>query len=191
MRRPHLSTGAWLFSGIVAAALITPAGVYAAVNSRVAIGNAGASSVTATVTQQHQLLTTSVAPRDIVRISPPTNPTSDCRELWVPPVGKALVLLSATVEIDRYGTGPRVYVTLNDGSTDLGCTNLYDSWDTDQAGFAEQHTYPAGLPLSGLWMARGGAINASAFVTATGYLIPLSQLPCCPGRSFHTPKPKR
>jgi hypothetical protein len=166
MRRLHMSTGAWLFCGIIAAALIMPAGVYAAVSSHVAIGNVG-NSTTATVTSQNQLLTTIVPPNAIVRITGTSSGT--CPVIYTPPTGKALVLLNATVSMDLNGQSfGYAYI-----ASKSNCSDRLDWFETSDQSFSQQHTYPGGLPLSKL---RLYAVWSGA-IYATGYLIPASQLP--------------
>ncbi|HET7056990.1 MAG TPA: hypothetical protein VFI12_11040 [Thermomicrobiales bacterium] len=165
-----MSTGAWLFCGIVAAALIAPAGVYAAVNSHVAIGNVG-NATTATVDAEHQLLTAVVAPSDIVRISGAANVASNgCSVIYTPPTGKALVLVNVTVELEIQPGGTFVADVI---SSRKDCGAPVDWFETTVDRHEEQHTYPAGLPLARLSLGTGYASG----IWATGYLIPASQLP--------------
>jgi hypothetical protein len=96
-----MSTGAWLFAGLIGAALVAPAGVYAAVNSKVAIGNPGPSTVTATVTQEHQLLTTTVDPRQMFTFV--GNASGICDTLFMPPEGKALMVTNVTFYLGTNG----------------------------------------------------------------------------------------
>jgi len=132
MRRPRLSTGAWLFCAIVTAALITPAGVYAAVNSHVATGNVG-NATTATVNAEHQLLTTTVDPTDIVRVF--ANVTgAGCHKFYTPPAGKALVLANVTF---TFASGI-ADTELADGS----CTHFYDEAATTQTVATERTRIP-------------------------------------------------
>jgi hypothetical protein len=167
VRRPHLSTGAWLFGGIVAAALIAPAGVYAAVNSHVAIGNPG-NTTTAIVDAEHQLLTTTIDPRNIVRFAAGTS-THGCTVLYTPPAGKALVVLSLTVELETPGSGGSAALT-----SGAACANVYDVFATNLLSDAEQRIYPAGLPIPNLSVKN---FTNTTNVLVTGYLIPTSQLP--------------
>jgi hypothetical protein len=167
MRRPQLSTGAWLFCGIVAAALIAPAGVYAAVNSRVAIGNVNNPS-TAFVTGQRQLLSTMVAPRNIVRFERDVS-GQGCSTLYTPPSGKALLLTNVTFFTGTGSAGGEKFTIL----TNKGCSHDYDAFETAAAWETQQHTYPAGLPVDSL------SVNHSNYTAlyVTGYLIPASALP--------------
>jgi len=167
MRRPDMSTGAWLFCGIVTAALIAPAGVYAAVNSHVAIGNVG-NSTTATVTPDHQLLATTIDPKSIVRFSG-GNLSGGCQPIYIPPAGKALMITNVTFELDSGAPGAHSIEYLLNGD----CVDYYDVVVTTQAYFTEQHTYPAGLPVASLAISN----NYLASVFVVGYLIPASQLP--------------
>ena len=177
MRRPHMSTGSWLFAGLIGAALITPAGVYAAVNSHVAIGNIG-NSTTASVDAEHQLLTTIVAPNAIVRIHGRTG-TYGCTVIYTPTSGKALVLLSVTVL-----TTSANEVDIAEGAI---CAHQYDAFLMG-ANQAQQHTYPAGLPLSRLSLDNTATYAA---ILATGYLIPASQLPATMPATAHGGPPRR
>jgi hypothetical protein len=165
-----MSTGAWLFAGLIGASLITPVGVYAAV-SKVTIGNPF-NGATALVTYQHQLLTTTVAPRDLVLINSKPIPET-CGAIYVPPEGEALVLLNATVFLTK-GNGDRVDAVLYGQA---GCHQGHDIWGTSQVEDSEQHTYAAGLPLAELDMGKEGLPASFASVQATGYLIPATQLP--------------
>jgi hypothetical protein len=177
MLRPHLSTGAWLFCAIVVAALIAPAGVYAAVNSRVAIGNTG-NGVTAEVTNERQLLTTAVASNDVVRIAVFAI-FKGCRVLYIPPAGKSLVLLSATIEI-RNSAPSNDTMYISSGS----CGAVWDIFASTLALDTQQHVYPAGLPINNLAIYNNAT---SVDVAATGYLIPVGQLPFLTGGNGITP----
>jgi len=166
MRRPHPSTGAWLFFGIVTAAMIAPAGVYAAVNSHVAIGNIG-NATTATVTTQHQLLTAVVPPSEILRFNGQANANG---VIYTPPKGKALMLTNVTFELA--GTaGHLSYVYLINNTAPFV---TYDGGETTQAHATEQHTYPTGLPVP---LLRVVYSPGSGTLWAEGYLIPDTQLP--------------
>jgi hypothetical protein len=168
MRRPHISIGAWLFCAIVTAALIMPAGVYAAVNSHVAIGNVG-DATTAAVDDEHQLLTTMVGPRSIVRFRGNTKGPG-CQTLYTPPAGKALMLTNVTFDIGSGHAGQDSYAFL----LDRGCKKVFDVADTAQVIESQQHTYPTGLPVDSVTVA--GPDN-TALIIADGYLIPSAQLP--------------
>jgi hypothetical protein len=166
LRRPHPSTGAWLFCGLVAAALITPAGVYAAVNSHVAIGNVG-NATTATVTTDHQLLTAVVPPHDILRFTGGPNAKG---VIYDPPPGKALMLTNVT--FDLYGTaGTRSYVFLVANASTL---EFYDGVETTLAHVTEQHTYPTGLPMPLLRIMSSYGLGTA---WGEGYLISDTELP--------------
>lgn len=168
MHRPHLSTGAWLFCEIVVAALIAPAGVYAAVNSRVAIGNLN-DDVTANVTQQHQLLTTVIAPANLLTIGGSVT-TNACKVIYRPPAGKALMLMNLTISLGTGTAGHEAKALVSDNF----CILSYDFVDTSQAHDTEQRVYPAGLPLPALALESAGS---PAFIAAVGYLIPASSVP--------------
>src|SRR5690348_4805392 len=98
MRRPHMSTGAWIFA---TAALVLAVGApisYAAVTSTVAIGNTGSSTATATVTGNHQLLTTTIASKNVVHVVGSASSDS-CNLFYTPPAGKAIVVTSVTYDL--------------------------------------------------------------------------------------------
>src|SRR6059058_4707459 len=103
MRRPRMSTGAWIFASVIAAAVIAPTAVYAAATSTVAIGNT-ANSNTATVTTQHQLLSTIVGPKQVVHFEGGTG-TSGCFPVYTPPAGKAIVVTSVAYDLGSAVTG--------------------------------------------------------------------------------------
>jgi hypothetical protein len=169
MRRPQLSTGAWLFCGIVAAALIAPAGVYAAVNSRVAIGNP-ANAVTATVTNQHQLMTTTVAPNQVIRAVAVSQHVG-CKPVYTPPAHKAIVV---TAVIYDFGSGVQGTEHFG-GLSNATCGPAYDQIDGVQAYDTIEHTFPIGLPIPSVGLANGGQGDITVFVY--GYLIDSTALP--------------
>jgi hypothetical protein len=168
MRRPHMSTGAWIFASVVTAAVVAPTAVYAAVNSRVAIGNTS-NEVTASVTDHHQLLSTTIAPKDVVRANAEST-GKGCTAVYTPPAGKGMVVSAVTYEL------------LNDGPatgflTDAVCTANAEPYDyADATGLqATQHTFPLGLPMRsvGLWNRASDRIEVVIYF----YLIPASDLP--------------
>ncbi len=179
MRRPRMSTGAWIFTTAVTVAVIAPTAVYAAATSMVAIGDT-TSTRTVSVTTQHQLLTTPIAPRQVVHFG--GGAVTSCTTVYTPPAGKAVVVTSLTYEIGSGTAGDNAYGYL----TDPGCTNNYDVIDTNEAYETQQRTFPTGLPLSGVAIYR---ITSSYFVIyGTGYLIPASQLPATAAPA-HGPMP--
>ncbi|MGB9376851.1 MAG: hypothetical protein WCB04_04975, partial [Mycobacteriales bacterium] len=185
MRRPHMSAGAWIFTGLVSAAIIAPTAVYAAAASTVAIGNTG-NSVTATVTPNHQLLTTTTAPKDVVEARGSSG--TGCGTLYVPPAGKAIVVTSVTYDLYGHTAGTETFSFLYD----VGCNTPYDIADTTEAAKTETHTFPIGLPMPSVAVSANGGAAIAFF---TGYLIPVSQLPAAgpamklPARSPHPGTP--
>jgi hypothetical protein len=169
MRRPHLSTGAWIFAGIVTAAVIAPVGVYAAATSTTAIGNT-TNSNTATVTSQHQLLTTPIAPKQVVHVFEAVSGGA-CTVLYTPPAGKAVLITAVTWDVGSGTQGTEEWAEL----TNSTCSSPYEIADTTQ-GFDTQHfEYPTGVPVPTITAYDG--TSATAIVEVTGYLIPASQLP--------------
>ncbi|MFL6237907.1 MAG: hypothetical protein ACJ735_00245 [Actinomycetes bacterium] len=170
MRRPQMSTGAWIFTGLVTAAIVAPTAVYAAASSTVAIGNTSGTT-TATVTPQHQLLTTTIAPRDVIRTSGAVGGTV-CQPVYIPPAGKAVVLTSVTFDVGTGTAGAAAYGYLLDAS----CGTIYDYVDTREASETQARTYPIGLPMPSVGLFGGsGDVVIRAYIT--GYLIPAGQLP--------------
>lgn len=171
MQRPHMSTGAWIFA---TAALVLAVGApisYAAVNSTVAIGNTGTgNTTTATVTANHQLLTTTIAAKDVVRAS--GGSVGAC-PFYTPPAGKAIVVTSVTYNVFNNPVGNDFAAYLRDG-----CSGYADDVETTEADMSESHTFPIGLPMSSIGLTRSSSAGTgSAGVFITGYLIPVSQLP--------------
>src|SRR4051812_20100846 len=95
MRRPRMSTGAWIFAGLICAAVVAPASVYAAAVAKTAIvGSSGTTTVT--VTQQHQLLAALTAPSRVVRaVTTTASANTMCQTVYTPPPGKAIVVTAA------------------------------------------------------------------------------------------------
>lgn len=172
MRRPHLSTGAWIFASVIAAAIVAPTAVYAAASSTVAIGNAHG-TLTATVTANHQLLTTTVLTKDIVHTHGSTD-DGVCTTVYTPPAGDAIVVTSVTYHMYSNTTGGFNAAWL---TTAAGCGSLYDVADTDQKDETESRTFPTGLPMPSVGILCAGA-HAELWIT--GYLIPASGLPATP-----------
>jgi hypothetical protein len=165
-----MSTGAWIFTGLVTAAVVAPTAVYAAASSTVAIGNPN-NTTTATVTTQHQLLTTTIAPRDVIRTSGAVAGTT-CEALYTPPAGKAIVLTSVTFDVGTGTAGAPGYGYL----LDAPCGTIYDYVDTREASETQSRTYPIGLPMPSVGLFGGsGQVVLRAYIT--GYLIPAAQLP--------------
>ena len=168
MRRVHMSTGAWIFAGLVSAAVIAPTAVYAAASSTVAIG-ATTTSTTANVTASRQLLTTTVAPRAVLRVF--GGVSTGCNTVYTPAKGKAIVVSEVTYQLGSGTTGTLTAGTLRDGS-DL---NIYDLVETSQGYDSQTRTFPIGLPLPSISICADAGDGVA--VALTGYLIPASQLP--------------
>ena len=169
MRRPHMSTGAWIFASVIAASVIAPTAVYAAATSTVAIGNT-ANSTTASVTTQHQLLTAAIAPNNVVHAFATTG-NFGCATAYTPPAGKAIVVASVTYDMWGNTAGQENVAYLNPGCT----ANVYDIVDTSLSVETETRTFPLGLPMPSVSITSNGPANVN--MTITGYLIPASQLP--------------
>ena len=175
MRRPHLSTGGWIFASVVTVSLIgAPAAVYAASTSTVSIGNP-TGTTTANVDPERQLLTNAATPSTVVHGSV-LDETSACVALYSPPAGKAVVVTSITYAIGDGGGSQGPLVELSDES----CTAApYDVAATVSGKDTFQHLFPAGLPMPSLGIDGGDDTT----VTFTGYLIPAGQLPTAPADS--------
>jgi hypothetical protein len=163
-----MSTGAWIATGLVAAAIIAPTVVYAAATSTVAIGTP-TNTNTVGITATHQLLTAMVSPSSVVRTGIATSALS-CTRTYLPPAGKAIVVTEVTY---RVGTGTEG----NDSWAELadeGCNNTYDIAETVRAYDSQTRTFPTGLPMASISIRSG---PGTAIVFITGYLIPASSLP--------------
>lgn len=169
MRRPRMSTGAWIFTGLVCAAVIAPATVYAAAVAKTALVGAHGTNIAA-VTPQHQLLTTEIGPSHVIRLSGGSI-QSGCKTFYTPPAGKAIVITSITY---TYGSGTQGVEHFG-GLGPIGCSSIYDQIDTVQAFETVQHTFPSGLPLSGIGLSNGSSKLINIFVV--GYLIDATDLP--------------
>src|SRR5262249_23508614 len=97
--RFHMSTGAWIFTGLITAAVIAPTAAHAAATSTVAIGT-HTSNTTANITANRQLLTTTVNPKDVVsRVRGYGPGDNHCESLYTPPTGKAIVVTEARYDL--------------------------------------------------------------------------------------------
>ncbi len=169
MRRPHTSTGAWIFTCLIAAAVLAPATVYAAAITKTAITNSTGTTA-ATVTAQHQLLTANISPSAVVRISGGSN-TAGCKSFYTPPAHKAIVVTSV---VDTFGSGTNGVEHFG-GLGVANCGEIYDQIDTVQAFDTIQHAYPSGLPLPSIGISNGSNSLINVFIV--GYLIDSSALP--------------
>lgn len=167
MRRPGMSTGAWIFTGLICAAVIAPAGVYAASTTKVKLVGP---KVAASVTDQHQLLTTTIAPSHVVR-AVTVSIASGCKAVYTPPKHKAIVVTSV---IYNFGSGT-AGVEHFGGLTTASCNTIYDQIDGVQAYDTLQHTFPSGLPMPSVGITNSGAGDITVFVY--GYLIDATALP--------------
>jgi hypothetical protein len=164
-----MSTGAWIFSGLICAAVIAPVGVYAASLTKVALVGPGGTT-TSQITAQHQLLTTQIAPGQVIHAATSTGTNTPCKVVYTPPAHKAIVVTSVVYD---FGSGTNGAENFG-GLFDAGCHNVYDQIDGVQAYDTIQHTYPTGLPMRGVSVdSVGGAIS----VFVTGYLVDSSSLP--------------
>ncbi len=179
MRPPRMSTGAWIFTTAVTVAVSAPTAVYAAASSVVAIGDT-TSTRTASVTTQHQLLTTPIAPRQVIHGSGGYAYNS-CLSVYTPPAGKAVVVTSVTYDIGSGTAGTDAFGYL----TDATCSSNYDVAETTQGFETQQHAFPTGLPMPSLGVY---SFNGYIAVWFTGYLIPASQLPATAAPA-HGPMP--
>jgi hypothetical protein len=163
-----MSTGAWVFTGLICAAVIAPASVYAASITKVALASSNGANV-ATVTGQHQLLTAAIAPSQVIHAE--AGVPGPCKAIYTPPAHKAIVVTSV---VYTYGSGIEGNENFGGLFGGAGCGNIYDQIDqTDKFGTI-QHTWPTGLPMAAVYGdSSGGQINY--FIT--GYLIDASALP--------------
>ena len=168
MRRPRMSTGAWIFTGLVSAAVIAPVTVYAAAITKVAlVGPSGTHAVS--VTAQGQLLTAPISPARVIRIS--GGSLSGCKTVYTPPAKKAIVVTSVVYTFGSGTNGTEHFGGLGPGT----CSSIYDQIDGVQAFDTIEHTFPLGLPMSSVAITNSGAGLINVFIT--GYLIDSSALP--------------
>jgi hypothetical protein len=77
-----MSTGAWIFTGLISAAVIAPATVYAAAITKVALSSSNGTNL-ATVTAQHQLLTAAIPPSQVISVVKVSNTGGDRRNAGI------------------------------------------------------------------------------------------------------------
>jgi hypothetical protein len=163
-----MSTGAWIFSGLICAAVIAPVTVYAASVSKVTIGTT-TNSHTASVTALGQLLTAPISPTRVVRIS--GGSLSGCKTVYTPPAHKAIVVTSVDYTFGSGTSGTEHF----GGLAPAACGAIYDQIDTVQAYDTIEHTFPLGLPMPSVALTNSGAGLINVFIT--GYLIDATALP--------------
>jgi hypothetical protein len=168
MRRPTMSTGAWIFTGLICAAVIAPASVYAAAAAKTQLIGSTTSHI-AGVTAQGQLLTVAIAPNKVVRAE--AGVPGPCKAIYVPPPGKAIVVTSV---VYTYGSGVQGNEDFGGLFSGPGCGDIVDQIDQIEKFGSIQRTYDPGLPMASVYGdSTGGQINY--FIT--GYLIDASSLP--------------
>lgn len=168
MRRPRMSTGAWIFTGLVCAAVIAPATVYAAAVAKTAIVGRGGTN-TADVTAQHQLLTVPISPSRVIRAE--AGVPGPCKAIYTPPAGKAIVVTSV---VYTYGSGVQGNENFGGLFAGAGCSDIVDQIDQVEKYGSIEHTFPTGLPMASVYGdSAGGQIN----YFLTGYLISATDLP--------------
>jgi hypothetical protein len=168
VRRPHMSTGAWIFTGLVSAAVLAPASVYAVTASDVRLVGSPAANY-ASVTTQHQVLTAPISPQNVVTAV--TVVQSGCQTVYTPPAGKAIMVTSVTY---NYGSGTAGVENFG-GLLDGACSKVYDQIDGVAAYDVIQHTFPTGIPMAGVAATSSGTGAITVFIQ--GYLIPSSAVP--------------
>jgi hypothetical protein len=163
-----MSTGAWIFAGLVSAAVIAPATVYAATITKVAL--VGSDGTTAGVTPQHQLLTVPIGPSKVVHAVKVVH--SGCTVVYSPPAGKAIVVTSVVYNFGSGTQGTEVF----GGMFGPGCTaaNQVDQIDQIDKFGSVEHTFPTGVPLANVSFTSSGS-DLAVFVV--GYLIDATSLP--------------
>lgn len=168
MRRPRMSTGAWICTGLIAAAVIAPTTVYAASLAKTAlVGLRGTN--TADVTRQHQLLTTPIGPSRVVHAN--AGVPGPCKAIYTPPAGKAIVVTSV---VYTYGSGVQGSEDFGGLFSGAGCGDIVDQIDQIDKFGSIEHTFPTGLPMKAVYGdSSGGQIN----YFLTGYLINAADLP--------------
>jgi hypothetical protein len=172
-----MSTGAWIFTGLICAAVIAPASVYAASMTKVALVGSG-STHGATVTTQGQLLTTEMSPGRVIHASTTTAPNTSCQAVYTPPANKAIVVTSVTYTFGSGTQGSENY----GGLFNKSCNAIYDQIDGVQAFDTLERTYPTGLPMNGVAV---NSINGSITVFVVGYLVDAGSLPSRDGSQMH------
>jgi hypothetical protein len=164
-----MSTGAWIFTGLICAAVIAPASVYAASMTRVALAGLHGTNA-ADVTAQHQLLTTPISSSRVVRITGGSL-TPVCNTIYTPPAHKAIVVTSVTYTFGSGTAGQEQYGGLGPGN----CSKIWDQIDTVQAFDTIQHTFPSGLPMPSIGLTNNSTHLINVFIL--GYLIDATALP--------------
>jgi hypothetical protein len=163
-----MSTGAWIFTGLVCAAVVAPATVYAATITQVALVDKGGTG--ASITPQHQLLTIPIGPSRVVHAAKVAH--SGCTLVYSPPAGKAIVVTSVVYNFGSGTEGTEVF----GGLFGPGCsaaTQVDQIDQTDKFG-SIQHTFPTGVPLANVSVTSSGN-DIAVFVV--GYLIDATSLP--------------
>lgn len=179
MRRPRMSTGAWIFATAALVLAVAAPVSYAAATSTVAIGNPSG-DYTAQVDNERQLVTVDGAqPHQMVRFAVVVSPNS-CQVVYTPPAGKGLVVTQVTFRAALGTAGQTTEMFLDDST----CVNGYDYATTTDANSSEAHTYPGGLAVANLGLNVDGPGFGVVYVS--GYLIPAGQVPASSAHANQT-----
>ena len=165
---------ACLAIGLAAGVLLAPTGALSAVPTLVRITDTG--SHAANVTKAHQLLAAESDPAAAVLLS--AGAPASCVPVYTVPAGKALVMKTATFDLQMGSTQTNGNASLRSGS-DCGGATWANEWATganttatltDDLGSTS--VLPAGTELD---FYNGGFLYA--YVTVHGYLIPAAAAP--------------
>jgi hypothetical protein len=184
----NISRTGWLVAGIVAALLLVPTTAVAVTTATITIIKGGTSAGEANVTAAHQLLSTTANPNAYVNTTYAdiTGQSAAYAPIASPPSGDALIV--TTIHLNTYNDptpGPADFITfvIETGTACSSGSHVGSYVEPVTPGTLGETDIPYN---PGLAVPAGDALCAAAigsydaWVSATGYTVPSSEVPAGP-----------
>jgi hypothetical protein len=172
VRRPHLSTGAWIAGGLVAAAMLVPGIAYATSTVTQIVGKNG--TTVAQVTPASQLQVTEVAPGSFFsKFASSDNAGSfDCDTLTTAPANQGVIVRE--IRATTFQGDSKDYVIFIAGAdcvgSRIGEVNGGDADSNIDLSIDPGFSIPAGTPIT--YIVHDFSGNLQADLQVDGYLVP-------------------
>ena len=172
MRRPHLSTGAWIAGGLVAAAMLAPGIAYATATITQIAGKNG--TTVAQVTPANQLQVSEIAPGSFFSkfVSSDNAGTSDCETLTTTPATKGLIVRE--IRATTFQGDSKDYVIFFAGASCFGSrigeVNGGDADSNIELPLNPGFSVPADTPVS--YLVHDFSGNLQVDLQVDGYYVP-------------------
>jgi hypothetical protein len=177
MRRPHLSTGAWIAGGLLGAALLVPGISYAAATMTKIVGTNG--TTVAQVTRANQLQATETAPANFYsQTADSYNETlGSCDTLTTTPANKGLIIQDVRATTYQGVSKDTLYFFAGANCTgpSLAVLNAGDADSNIDQQITPGFAIPAATSIS--YLVYDGDGNMQIGFTLDGYYVPKADAP--------------